>query len=40
MRRECLEILVDAFIELKNNSSHKNTKLSLTGGKTGDDSVS
>jgi glycosyltransferase involved in cell wall biosynthesis len=32
-----LEILVDAFIDLKDNSSFKNTKLRLTGGKTGDD---
>jgi len=32
-----LEILIDAFIELKKNSTHKNTKLRLTGGKTGDD---
>jgi glycosyltransferase involved in cell wall biosynthesis len=32
-----LEILIDAFIELKNNSSYKNAKLRLTGGKTGDD---
>ncbi len=32
-----LEILIDAFIELKNNSSHKNARLRLTGGKTGDD---
>lgn len=32
-----LEILIDAFIELKNNSSYKNAKLRLTGGKTDDD---
>ena len=32
-----LEILVDAFIELKENSIFRNTRLRLTGGKTGDD---
>jgi len=32
-----LEVLIDAFIELKDNSVHKNAKLRLTGGKTGDD---
>lgn len=34
-----LEVLVDAFIELKENSIYKNTKLRLTGGKTGDDDI-
>jgi glycosyltransferase involved in cell wall biosynthesis len=32
-----LEILVDAFIELKDNSSFKNARLRITGGYTGDD---
>jgi glycosyltransferase involved in cell wall biosynthesis len=32
-----LEILVDAFIELKDHSAFANTKLRLSGGKTGDD---
>jgi glycosyltransferase involved in cell wall biosynthesis len=32
-----LEILVDAFIELKDHSAFKSTKLRLSGGKTGDD---
>jgi glycosyltransferase involved in cell wall biosynthesis len=30
-------IVVDAFIELKDKSIHKNTRLKLTGGYTGDD---
>lgn len=33
-----LEILIDAFIELKDKPSFKNAKLRLTGGQTGDDS--
>lgn len=32
-----LEILVDAFIELKDTTTFKLTKLRITGGKTGDD---
>lgn len=32
-----LEVLVDAFIELKDKSTHKNARLRLSGGKTGDD---
>jgi len=32
-----LEILVDAFIELKDTAAFKSTKLRITGGKTGDD---
>ena len=32
-----LEILVDAFIELKDTTPFKSTKLRITGGKTGDD---
>lgn len=32
-----MEVLIDAFIELKEKSVYKNTKLRLTGGKTGDD---
>ena len=32
-----LEILIDAFIELKNNLAFANTRLRLTGGYTGDD---
>jgi len=31
------EILIDAFIELKDHSEFKNTKLKVTGGKSGDD---
>jgi len=31
------EILIDAFIELKDQSEFKNTKLKVTGGKSGDD---
>lgn len=33
------EVLIDAFIELKDNSEFKNAKLKLTGGKTGDDNL-
>lgn len=32
-----LEVLIDAFIELKETSSFRNARLRLTGGKTGDD---
>lgn len=32
-----LEVLIDAFIELKNNPAHSHVKLRLSGGKTGDD---
>ena len=32
-----LEILIDAFIELKTNAEFSNAKLKLTGGMTGDD---
>jgi len=32
-----LEVLIDAFILLKKDSSYKNTRLVITGGKTGDD---
>lgn len=31
------EVLIDAFIELKENSEFKNARLKLSGGKTGDD---
>ena len=31
------EVLIDAFIELKDKSPHKEAKLRLSGGKTGDD---
>jgi glycosyltransferase involved in cell wall biosynthesis len=33
----CFEILIDAFIKLKNESQFTDAKLRLTGGKTGDD---
>jgi glycosyltransferase involved in cell wall biosynthesis len=32
-----LEVLIDAFIELKETSSFRHARLRLTGGKTGDD---
>lgn len=32
-----LEVLIDAFIELKDSPAYKHTKLRLSGGKTGDD---
>jgi len=33
------EILIDAFIKLKNDSQYNNAKLKVTGGKTGDDKL-